>query len=135
MSKALASAVSIGSGFRGGLFYASLFMGALLGSLFAGIVQVMAPWLQPSPHVFAIIGMSSMAVSVVGGPLTMLFLALETTGNFALALPLIAAVLVAALTARRLSATRSPPGASTCAARRSGARRMSAGSAISRSGG
>ena len=102
VSKALASAVSIGSGFRGGLFYASLFMGALLGSLFAGIVQVIAPWLQPSPHVFAIIGMSSMAVSVVGGPLTMLFLALETTGNFALVLPLIATVLVAALTARRL---------------------------------
>ena len=63
-------------------------------------MQVIAPWLQPSPHVFAIIGMSSMAVSVVGGPLTMLFLALETTGNFALVLPLIATVLVAALTAR-----------------------------------
>ena len=87
VSKALASAVSIGSGFRGGLFYASLFMGALLGSLFAGIVQIVAPWLQPSPYLFAVIGMSSMAVSVVGGPLTMLFLALETTRNFSLTLP------------------------------------------------
>ncbi len=78
--------MSIGSGFRGGLFYASLFMGALLGSLFAGIVQIEAPWLQPSPYVFAAIGMSSMVVSVIGGPLTMLFLALETTRNFALTL-------------------------------------------------
>lgn len=102
VSKALASAVSIGSGFRGGLFYASLFMGALLGSLFAGIMQAQAPWLEPNPYVFAVIGMSSMAVSVVGGPLTMLFLALETTRDFGLTLPLTAAVLVAALTARRL---------------------------------
>ena len=33
--KALASAVSLGSGFRGGLFFASLFLGALLGQVFA----------------------------------------------------------------------------------------------------
>ncbi len=31
--KALASAISIGSGFRGGLFFASLFLGALVGKL------------------------------------------------------------------------------------------------------
>ena len=34
--KSLASAVSIGSGFRGGLFFASLLLGALVGKLFAG---------------------------------------------------------------------------------------------------
>ncbi|MBN8903637.1 MAG: chloride channel protein, partial [Rhodospirillales bacterium] len=34
--KATASAVSIGSGFRGGLFFASLFLGALVGKAFAG---------------------------------------------------------------------------------------------------
>lgn len=31
--KVLASAISIGSGFRGGLFFASLFLGAMLGKL------------------------------------------------------------------------------------------------------
>ena len=34
--KSLASAISIGCGFRGGLFFASLFLGALMGKLFAG---------------------------------------------------------------------------------------------------
>ena len=38
--KALASAISIGAGFRGGLFFASLFLGALLGKLFAGTAGV-----------------------------------------------------------------------------------------------
>jgi CIC family chloride channel protein len=33
--KAIASAISIGSGFRGGLFFASLFLGAVLGKAFA----------------------------------------------------------------------------------------------------
>ena len=94
--------MSIGSGFRGGLFFASLFMGALLGTLFAGSCRSSHPGCSRARTCCAIVGMSSMAVRVVGGPLTMVFLALETTGNFALALPCIAAVLVAALTARRL---------------------------------
>ena len=34
--KSIASAISIGSGFRGGLFFASLFLGALVGKAFAG---------------------------------------------------------------------------------------------------
>ena len=38
--KSLASAISIGSGFRGGLFFASLFLGALLGKLFAGALAL-----------------------------------------------------------------------------------------------
>ena len=35
VGKATASAISIGSGFRGGLFFASLFLGAFAGKLFA----------------------------------------------------------------------------------------------------
>ncbi len=100
--KTAASAVSIGSGFRGGLFFASLFMGGLLGGLFAGTVDVLSPALHLDQHAYAIIGMGSMAVTVVGGPLTMVFLALETTGDFALTPALIGAVVVASLTARRL---------------------------------
>ncbi|TIV22017.1 MAG: chloride channel protein, partial [Mesorhizobium sp.] len=34
--KLAASAISLGSGFRGGLFFASLFLGALLGKVFSG---------------------------------------------------------------------------------------------------
>jgi CIC family chloride channel protein len=100
--KAVASAVSIGSGFRGGLFFASLFMGALTGALFAGIAGWAYPPFGPDPQAYALIGMSSMAVAVIGGPLTLVFLALEVTGDFALAPSLIAGVLIATLTARRL---------------------------------
>ncbi len=100
--KALASAVSIGSGFRGGLFFASLFLGMLFGKVFAGVVAVL-PFITPMPNGFyAVVGMSALAVAIVGGPMTMTFLALESTGNFSVTMAVLAAAIVAALTVRRL---------------------------------
>jgi CIC family chloride channel protein len=100
--KSVGSAVSIGSGFRGGLFFAALFLGALTGGLFAGIVNTEIPALRLDPQAYAVIGMSSMAAAVIGGPFTMVFLCVEMTGDFALAPLLVPSVLVSALTARRL---------------------------------
>nr|WP_084623665.1 chloride channel protein [Acidisphaera rubrifaciens] len=99
--KAVASAVSIGSGFRGGLFFASLYLGALVGKLFAGVWTLLnAAHIVPMV-VCAIVGMSSMAVAIVGGPLTMTFLALEETGSLPLTAIVLAACVVSALTVRR----------------------------------
>ena len=99
--KALASAVSIGSGFRGGLFFASLFMGALLGKLFSAVAPVVFSDTALTPVVFAIVGMSSVAVSVIGGPMTMTFLALEMTGDFPITALVLAGVVTASLTVRK----------------------------------
>src|SRR3981189_2425912 len=73
--KALASIVSLGSGFRGGLFFATLFMGALGGRLFADGVEMLWSGLGLDPNVYAVIGMSALSASVIGGPLTMSFIA------------------------------------------------------------
>ena len=101
LAKAIASAVSIGSGFRGGLFFASLFLGALVGKLFAaGLLAVSATQAVP-PVVCAMVGMSALAVAVVGGPLTMAFLALESTGNLPMTIAVLAASVVSAITVRR----------------------------------
>jgi CIC family chloride channel protein len=99
--KSIASAVSIGSGFRGGLFFASLFLGSLVGKIFAGVLALLAVGPVMSPVVYGLIGMSAMAVAVIGGPLTMCFLALESTGSFPLTVAVLAAVIVSSLTARR----------------------------------
>ncbi|MND19258.1 H(+)/Cl(-) exchange transporter ClcA [compost metagenome] len=99
-SKSLASAISIGSGFRGGLFFASLFLGALTGKLFAAVTGMALP-LSLEPEVYAVIGMSSMAVAIVGGPLTMAFLALELTGDFPIAMLVLGAVVSSSLMVRK----------------------------------
>ena len=99
--KALASAISIGAGFRGGLFFASLFLGALVGKLFAGVLALVTV-VQALPAVIcALVGMSALAVAVVGGPLTMAFLALESTGSLPMTVAVLAASVVSAITVRR----------------------------------
>jgi CIC family chloride channel protein len=101
VAKSVASAVSIGSGFRGGLFFASLFLGALTGKLFAaGLAAITATQALP-PVVCALVGMSAMAVAVVGGPLTMAFLALESTGSLPMTVAVLGASVVSAITVRR----------------------------------
>ena len=92
--KALASIVSLGSGFRGGLFFATLFMGALGGRLFAAGVDLVWPGLGLDPNVYAVIGMSALSASVIGGPLTMSFIALESTGNLWLTTAVLVAVII-----------------------------------------
>jgi CIC family chloride channel protein len=102
LMKAVASAFCIGSGFRGGLFFASLFLGALFGKVFAGLLSLL-PFITPEPSGFyAVIGMSAVAVAIVGGPMTMTFLALESTENFVVTMAVLAASIVSALTVRRL---------------------------------
>ncbi|SNT73629.1 chloride channel protein [Paracoccus seriniphilus] len=91
--KALGSAITIGSGFRGGLFFASLLLGALIGKAAAVPLEWLAPGML-SPTAMAVIGMTAFGVAVIGGPLAMTFLALELTGEF----PITALALAAAIT-------------------------------------
>jgi CIC family chloride channel protein len=99
--KAAASAISIGSGFRGGLFFASLFLGAIVGKFFAGAIAAIGTTYTISPVVCAVVAMSSMAVAIVGGPLTMGFLALESTGSLPLTIAVLTACVISTLTVRR----------------------------------
>ena len=99
--KSVASAISLGSGFRGGLFFASLFLGAMLGKAFAAVMLLISPVPVFPDAAYGLIGMSGMAVAIVGGPLTMTFLALESTGSLPLTVVVLAAAVVSSLTVRR----------------------------------
>jgi CIC family chloride channel protein len=100
--KAIASVISLGSGFRGGLFFATLFLGALGGHLFAGGCDAIWPGFNLNPNVYAIIGMSALSASVIGGPLTMSFIALESTGNLWLTTAVLVAVIISTQITREL---------------------------------
>ncbi len=100
--KAIASVMSLGSGFRGGLFFATLFLGALGGHLFAAGVDMIRPGLNLDPNVYAIVGMSALSASVIGGPLTMSFIALESTGDLWLTTAVLVAVIISTQITREL---------------------------------
>jgi chloride channel protein, CIC family len=98
--KTFASVISLGSGFRGGLFFASLFLGALIGKLFAAVLYLTAPHFAVDPSICVLVGMATLAVAVVGGPLTMAFLVLETTGDFAVTAAVLASSIATSLVVR-----------------------------------
>ncbi|HET7491949.1 MAG TPA: chloride channel protein [Bradyrhizobium sp.] len=100
--KTIASVVSLGTGFRGGLFFATLFLGAIGGRLFAIGFDAIWPGLNLDPNVYAIVGMSALSASVIGGPLTMSFIALESTGDLWLTTVVLAAVIISSQITREL---------------------------------
>jgi chloride channel protein, CIC family len=100
--KLLASSISLGFGFRGGLFFASLFLGVMLGRIYGDVTELLLPgqhlWAQDA----ALVGMAALAVSIVGGPMTMSFLVLEATRDFELTGIVLTASLVASALVREV---------------------------------
>ena len=100
--KGTAAAISLGSGFRGGLFYASLLIGALVGRLYADGGWLLDPDLAFDPDIAALTGMAAFGTGVIGAPVTMTALALETTGNFSITLAAFIAATIASIIVREL---------------------------------
>ncbi|MBI1181983.1 MAG: chloride channel protein [Alphaproteobacteria bacterium] len=99
-AKALASALSIGAGFRGGLFSSSLFLGSLFGCAVGRLIVTVAPVVHADPLAYTLVGMAAVAAAIVGAPVTMILLVIELTANFAIAAGVVAAVIIAATVVR-----------------------------------
>lgn len=86
--KAVATAVTIGSGGVGGTFGPSLIMGGLTG-YFAYMLIGVAGFDGLSASTFALIGMAAVMTGVMQAPLMSTFLIAEITGSWTLMLPLL----------------------------------------------
>jgi len=100
LSKTAASVVALGFGFRGGLFFASLYLGSLIGRLAVLTLHAVGIEAGIDPMAGALVGMGAMAVAIIGGPFTMSFLVLETTGDFGLTAATLTASIVASVLVR-----------------------------------
>ena len=89
--KVFATAATNGGGGCGGIFAPSLFLGCVVGFVFAHSLNLIAPDLLgdhlPEKN-FALMGMAGMMAAVMHSPLTAVFLIAELTGGFNLFLPL-----------------------------------------------
>ncbi|MBH1649200.1 chloride channel protein [Stenotrophomonas maltophilia] len=99
--KCLASGISLGFGFRGGLFFASLFMGTLVGALFAGLLAMATGVPVVAATAAARAGMAALAAAGVGAPMTMAMLVREGTHDFLLTSVVMSAVLVSSTLVRQ----------------------------------
>jgi len=92
--------VSIGSGFRGGMFSSSLYLGSLFGSLVGGLLAHFEAGIAADPLVYTLVGMGSVAAAIVGAPVTMIMLVLETTGDFSATMAVMVGVVTASFAVR-----------------------------------
>jgi CIC family chloride channel protein len=95
--KAIATAVTTGSGGVGGIFAPSLFMGGLSGFFVAKVLNFL-PNIHVSESNFALVGMAGMMSGVMHAPLTGIFLIAEITGGYELLTPLIITATISFLT-------------------------------------
>lgn len=98
--KVMASSVSLGAGFRGGLFSSSLFLGCLLGALSVEALTLYDPVFLTDRTAFMLVGMGAVGAAIIGAPFTMVLLVLESTGDFPVTLGVIIGVVVASTVVR-----------------------------------
>jgi CIC family chloride channel protein len=98
--KITACVISLSFGFRGGLFFASLFLGSLIGQIFATLVNASPLAVTLNVNDAALVGMGALSVSIVGGPMTLAILMLETTHDFALMGVVLTAALISSAVTR-----------------------------------
>ncbi len=104
--KLCACLISLASGFRGGLFFASLFVGSLIGKLYAMVLQLPMFGIPLDPLASMLTsGMATLGVAIVGGPLTMSFLVLEMTRSVDVTAAVLATCIVTSVCCGRCSAT------------------------------
>lgn len=95
--KVVAMAVTNGSGGVGGIFAPSLFVGGVLGLLYARFINLFATSGIPEKNM-ALVGMAGVMAGVMHAPLTGIFLIAEITGGYELFTPLIITATISYLT-------------------------------------
>lgn len=99
--KILLTALSLGSGFVGGVFAPSLFLGAALGGSFGVLLQNFMPAYNVNPSAFALVGMAAVLASTVRAPITAFMLLFEMTNDYRIFLPLMFAVVISVFVSER----------------------------------
>jgi H+/Cl- antiporter ClcA/predicted transcriptional regulator len=104
------TAISLGSGFVGGIFAPSIFLGAVLGSAYGQIMAAIMPASIPvaASPAYALVGMAAVLAGSVKAPLTSVLLLFEMTRDYRIVLPLMAAVGLCAWVSEQMIQT-SPP--------------------------
>lgn len=92
--KLILTAISSASGFVGGIFAPSIFLGAVLGSLYGQAIAYFLPASIPiaASPAYALVGMAAVLAGTVRAPLTSVLLLFEMTRDYRIVLPLMAAV-------------------------------------------
>lgn len=97
IAKIVGTSLILGSGGAGGDLAPSLFIGCMLGGVYGCFVNYLFPTSTVAAGAYALIGMATVFAAAARAPLTAVFMIFETTTNYYMLMPILAASVVAAL--------------------------------------
>ena len=95
VAKTAATAITLGSGFGGGVFSPSLFLGAMVGGAFGLIATEVFPTLSSGHGAYTIVGMGAVAGAVLGAPISTILMVFELTGDYTLTVAVMISTVIA----------------------------------------
>ena len=95
--KTFTTAISIGTGFGGGVFTPSLMIGAMLGGAYGVVVTSIFPELSSGAGAYTIIGMGAVAAAVLGAPISTTLIVFELTDDYPLTIGVMLAVVISSI--------------------------------------
>lgn len=93
--KTAATAITLGSGFGGGIFSPSLFLGAMLGGAFGIVATEIFPHLSSGHGAYTLVGMGAVAGATLGAPISTILIVFELTGDYQLTIAVMIATVIA----------------------------------------
>ena len=100
--KLIATIITLGSGGSGGVFAPSLFMGAMVGTVFELGIRSVFPAIIAPPGAYALIGMAATFTAAAHAPITAVLILFELTGDYRIILPLMLTVVITTIVSQRL---------------------------------
>ncbi|MFH1003608.1 MAG: chloride channel protein [Chloroflexota bacterium] len=101
--KIAATSLTLGSGGSGGIFAPSLFIGAMLGTAVGSAFGLVFPAITAPPGAYGIAGMAAVFSGAARAPFSAILIIFEMTGNYAIILPLMTAVVISTIVSRAIS--------------------------------
>jgi CIC family chloride channel protein len=101
--KIAATSITLGSGGSGGIFAPSLFIGAMLGTALGMVCGDLFPTLTAPAGAYGIVGMAAVFAGAARAPFAAILIIFEMTGNYAIILPLMTAVVISTVLSRTMS--------------------------------
>lgn len=105
IAKTAATAISLGTGFAGGVFSPSLYVGAMVGGAFGIVAGSVLPDFASSPGTYTIVGMGAVAAAVLGAPISTILVVFEITGDYGVTIAVMVAAAVATIVTQQIPGT------------------------------
>ncbi|MEX2453382.1 MAG: chloride channel protein [Rhodospirillaceae bacterium] len=96
-AKTAATAICFGTGWGGGVFSPSMFLGAMVGGAFGLVAGAVFPELSSGHTAYTLVGLGAVSGAVLGAPISTILIVFELTADYALTIGVMVAVVISSV--------------------------------------